>query len=98
MSKDTLPGPDATIFEPPGLLDLGGPSSLPIPITEPGDVADPSGDLWLDAYGDRLVHGRMLVTPEQALAAAQHGWETVPGSEHEGKVMVRRRDPHSERD
>ncbi|WP_267361691.1 MULTISPECIES: hypothetical protein [unclassified Methylobacterium] len=61
-------------------------------------MADPSGDLWLDVIGDRLVHGEMAVTPEQAQAAAVHGWETVPGSENEGKVTVRRPDPNPGQD
>uniref|UniRef100_UPI001443B232 hypothetical protein n=1 Tax=Escherichia coli TaxID=562 RepID=UPI001443B232 len=63
-----------------------------------GEIADLSGDLWLDAFGDRLVHGEMTVTSEQAQAAARHGWETVPGTEHEGKVTVRRPDPKPEQD
>lgn len=67
-------------------------------ITTPGDVADLSGDLWLDALGDRLVHGELAVTREQAEAAARHGWSTVPNSERDGKVTVRRRDPHPDQD
>lgn len=63
-------------------------------ITTPGDVADESGDLWLDALGDRLVHGELAVTPEQAQAAAPYGWLPVPDSAHDGKVTVRRPDPH----
>ncbi|MGU3285032.1 MULTISPECIES: hypothetical protein [unclassified Methylobacterium] len=98
MSKDVIPGPDFTIFDPPSTFDLGGSSHIPMPFTEPGEVADRSGDLWLDAFGDRLVHGEMTVTPEQAQAAAQHGWETVLGSEHEGKVTVRRPDPNPGQD
>lgn len=61
-----------------------------------GDVADPSGDLWVDGIGDRLVHGELAVTPEQAQTAAEYGWEIVPGSEHDGKITVRRADPNPE--
>ena len=97
MSKAIIPGPDFTVYDPPTIFDVGA-SHMPIPFTEPGEVADSSGDLWLDAYGDRLVHGEMAVTPEQAQAAARHGWETVPGSEREGKVTVQRSDPKPDRD
>jgi hypothetical protein len=98
LSKDVIPGPHLTILDPLTILDSVGPSPVPMPFTDPGEVADPSGDLWLDAFGDRLVHGEMTVTPEQAQAAAQHGWETVPGSERDGTVTVRRPDPHPEQD
>jgi hypothetical protein len=98
VSKDVIPGPDFSIIEPSTALDFGGPVHTPVPFTEPGDIADPSGDLWLDGFGDRLVHGEMIVTPDQAQAAAQHGWEPVPGSEREGKVLVRRPDPNPGQD
>lgn len=98
MTKDIIPSANFAILNPGSTFDFGGPSSIPMPFTEPGDVADPSGDLWLDAFGDRLVHGEMTVTAAQAEAAVQHGWETVPESEHDGRVTVRRRDPNPERD
>lgn len=97
MSKDVILGPFFEMLQPPTLFgDVS--THMLVPITEPGEVADPSGDLWLDAFGDRLVHGEMAVTPEQAQVAAQHGWETVPGSERAGKVTVWRLDPSPEQD
>ena len=98
MSKDIIPGLGLPLPGSSTLPDFGGLSRAPSMVTKPGDVADLSGDLWSDFIGDRLVHGEMVVTPEQAQAAAVHGWEAVPGSEHEGKVTVRRADPHPEKD
>ncbi|QGY05218.1 hypothetical protein MMSR116_27445 [Methylobacterium mesophilicum SR1.6/6] len=92
MKKDIVPGPNSMLFKQPTAFELGSPSRLPIPCTEPGDIADSSGDLWLSAFGDRLAHGEMPVTFDQAQAAAQHGWETVPGSECDGRVTVQRPD------
>jgi hypothetical protein len=96
MSKNVIPGPGIMALGPMAGFDTVGLISTQIPFTEPGDVADPSGDLWLDLFGDRLAYGEMTVTPEQAQAAAHHGWEVVLGSEREGKVVVRRPDPHPE--
>ncbi|MCJ2022539.1 MULTISPECIES: hypothetical protein [unclassified Methylobacterium] len=93
------------IIEAPDFGTLGFPTApgfdapmVQAPIVTPGDVADQSGDLWLDVLGDRLVHGELAVTPEQANAAARYGWAAVPNSEHAGKITVRRSDPHPDQD
>jgi hypothetical protein len=95
VTKKIIPGPDFGVFEPPTIFGDAS-THTPVPFTEPGEVADTSGDLWLDSFGDRIVHGEMTVSPEQAQAAARHGWQMVSGSEHEGKVIVRRPDPDPE--
>lgn len=91
MSKPIKPASDLGLNSP--ILSDPLLPAIPLPITEAGSVADAAGDLWLDALGDRIVHGKVSVTPEQAEAAARHGWQTVPGSERDGKVTVRRPDP-----
>ena len=73
MSKKIIPGPAFLPPEPAVPTDTFGPagSLFALPLTEPGEVADLTGDLWLDTFGDRLSHGELTVTPEQARAAAR---------------------------
>jgi hypothetical protein len=96
VSRIVIPSPNLPIFWPWTVFGRSASSVLPMPFTEPGDVAGPNGELWFDAFGDRLVHGEMTVSPDQAQVAAQYMWEIVSGSEHEGKVTVRRSDPYLE--
>lgn len=94
MSNDIIPGPDFVALNEPSGFGLSGIIIQSAPLTEPGGIADASGDLWLNVLGDRLTHGEMAVTLEQARTAAPHGWMAVPGSEHDEKVNVRRPDPN----
>lgn len=75
-------------------MPLGDPAKLiPLAFAAPGDIADPSGDIWLNAFGDRVIHGEMPTTANQARAAVAHGWEIVLGTEQDGTVIVRRAGP-----